>query len=557
MFVGSLNCDGDKMSKVLLLGVDGATWNIIEPLVNDGKLPTFKKLMEEGVYRNLESTIPPWSIPAWNCISTGKNPGKLGFFSFMSKVQSHYGFKPDFLYSEEVDVWDILNKENKKSILINIPNIHKPIQIKGCVVAGFLYLDRNNLTYPAVLQRELDEVCDEYKIDVYDVDSDEIDYDTVEERFQKTKSELKKFKDENYVEKVNLVLEKRFAAIKYLLKKEWDFSFIVFVALDRIQHKYWYNENVVTDFHIKMDRILGDIIDMVDEETTVFIVSDHGFGPRKNVFNVNDWLIKEGFLELNDQKLPFLKKVLNRVRKNKLPSFFKPFTELISMILFEYFRVKSDYAVIDHSNIDWKKTKLFTQPAREMCGDLYINLKGREINGIVEPSEYEKFRDEVIYFFKNIYHPITKNKINTCIYKKEEIYAGDYLYLAPDLVIKIDDDIQGFETGFGHKNIFSKVEGGDHRTEGIFIAYGKDIDNGKKIEPAKIYDVMPTILHMFDLDIPDNIDGAVMKDIFKSSSFYAKKEIQYTDSYDEHTYNNITINNEEDIKRRLKKLGYI
>jgi len=542
--------------KVLMIGIDGATWDLIKPWASQGHLPTFKKLLEEGVHGELESTIPPWTIPAWNAISTGKNPGKLGFTHFASRQKGSYKFKPEFLYTKETDVWNILSDAGKAVIVVNPPNVHEASRVNGCMVAGFLYLDKEVLTYPKTLKNKLDDAVGGYEVDVLDADiaSD------VEKRYEFARTVAKREEDEKYLERVYRVLEKRFKAFRLLLRERWDFAFAVFVATDRIQHRFWTKKSILLDLYKKIDSELQTLLSMIDEDTTIIIVSDHGFGSKKRDLNINEWALKEGYLELKTKNNSNWTKTANILRGFKLLPIIKATMKLLPSRLSRSLNAKVNYVIVEDSNVNWEKTVVFTQPSEHVCGDLYLNVIGREPNGTVDPRDYERIRNEIIQKLRNLEDPANGEKVTAKVYKREEIYEGENLDRAPDLMIQIDDSIGGFNARVGYNRIFIESKEGDHKQNGIFLAYGPQIMKGRKIEGARLYDITPTILHIFDLPVDKDMNGRVLKEIFAAESELSKREIKYQ-AYvaerregGEQTRSDET---EEKIKDRLRKLGYI
>jgi len=536
------------VEKVLIVGLDGATWNLLKPWIAEGHLPTFKKLMSEGVYGELESTIPPLSIPAWNSLATGKNPGKLGIFSFMSKDPESYEFKPDFLYMQHRCVWDILGENDKKVIVANVPCVHKAYKVNGYLIAGFLYLDKTSLTYPDDLKKELDQATGGYEVDVLDVDAA---FETVEKRFEVVKQLLKKEKLDEYVERVQTLIEKRFRAIEFLLKKKWDFAFVVFVAPDRLQHRFWKNKKILLDCYRRLDSKLEKILSLVGNETTVIIVSDHGFGPKDRVFNINEWLLKEGYLRLKTENTSRRTKLRRGIIRSSAVTYL---VRLLPLRVQLYLRHRKNFPKVETSDVDWKQTLVFTQPSEEACGDLYFNMKEMVAEG------YGKIGDEVVQKLRSLRDLTNGEKISACVFRRREIYSGEYLEKAPDLVIQVDEDIQGFNTTVGHDRIFMRGEGGEHRVNGVFLAKGPDIKEGMEVKGARIYDVVPTVLHIFDLSVPNDVDGRVLTEIFRSQSAPAKREVKYTDvevGRGERVEQLVASVDEDKIKERLRKLGYI
>jgi predicted AlkP superfamily phosphohydrolase/phosphomutase len=502
--------------KVLVIGLDGATWNLIKPWIDEGKLATLERLTKQGVYGELESTVPPWTIPAWNSLTTGKNPGKLGVFTFMCKYNAGYKFKPYFLvYEVRRDVWKILSTMERKVIVANVPNIHFSFKINGYIVAGWLYRDEDTLTYPKTLKGKLDEVTDGYKVDIITAD---VNKGTIVKRPST---------DEEYLHMAEDTTNKHFRAFEFLLKKKWDFAFLVFTGPDRIQHKFWENEKIVLDYYKNLDIKLGNLLKMVDKSTVLILVSDHGFGPKKRIFNVNEWLLKENYLRLKPRTVSKLVKIKILLAKIKMLPLVKFLLAFFPLKPFKSLKEKSaPITKVEVDNIDWEKTKAFNY---SVWGDIYLNVKGREARGIINPEEYEKTREEIIQKLKNLEDPTSGKKFSAKVYRREEIYQGKYINRAPDLVIQVDDNIQSINSTVGHNQIFMEGKGGEHRINGIFLACGPGIKRGTQIKGIRIYDITPTILHIFNLPIPSDMDGRVLMEIFEPDSEFARREPVYVD----------------------------
>ena len=500
--------------------MDGATWDLIRPWAEKGKLPTFKKLMENGVWGELESTIPPWSIPAWNSLTTGKNPGKLGFATFM--VKDNHRFKPYFMSSfVERNIWDILSENGKKVIVANPPNIHSAYKINGCMVAGWLYKDKETLTYPRNLRYKLDKITGGYKVDIMIAD------------VNKGKIVKSVMTDKEYLKSVNEMILKHSKSFTYLLENnEWDFAFMVFADPDRTQHRFWDYKKILLEQHMRLDAAIGDLLQRIDDETNIMLVSDHGFGPRKKIFNINEWLLKEGYLELRRKKKNKLSKIIELLIKTKTFSITRFLLNFLPSKLLEFLTDKVQVSAFEPTfDIEWHKTKAFCY---SVCGDIYLNVYD------------DRVRDDIIQKLKTLRYLKNSREIKEIpvkVFKKEEIYRGEHLDKLPDLVILVDENIQAVNPGLSNGRIFTEGWGGEHRINGIFLAYGPLFRKGGRVNNAKIYDIAPTILHIFGIPIPKDMDGTVLKEIFEEGSELAKGEILYQE-----------ISEKERIRRKVRKL---
>jgi len=523
-----------SVPKVLIIGLDGATWDLIWPWAAEGELPTFKELIKNGVWGELESTVPAFTIPAWNSLASGKNPGRLGVPGFM--VKDGYDFRPYFaVVRKERYIWDILSDEGKKLCIVNVPNIHSAYKINGYMVAGWLYRDEKTLTYPLNLKETINNVTNGYEVDIIEVDVN-------------AGKIVKVPTSGEYLKRTNDLSEKHFKAFKYLLQtSDYDFGFIVFVTPDRIQHRFWDEQQIVLDTYQKIDSYLNALLETVNENTTVILVSDHGFGSGNRTFNVNNWLIREGYLNIRNgsyntirkggyyTKILRIKGLLSSLKMvplarwllNLLP------TRISKLLIAEVIPLH-----FQQFDIDWSKTKAFCP---DVSGSIYLNVEGREPQGIVAPEDYVSTRNDIIRGLSMLKEPTTGIPLE--VLRREDVYEGSYLERMPDLVIKLNDNIQAINSHTGSDQVFSERKGGNHRDNGIFLAYGPDIMRGLKITNAKIYDIAPTILHMFGLPIPKDIDGRVLEEIFEYDSEFAGRSIEYTRA-----------DEREQIKRKLNEL---
>lgn len=475
--------------KTLIIGLDGACMDLIKSWVHEGKLPTFEKLMSEGSYGKLESVIPPLTIPAWNCLASGKNPAKIGCFSFIQKASKSYDFQ---IYipsvKNERNIWDILSDYGKKVFILNAPNVITAYKINGYMVAGLLCILEKKLTYPENLKDMLSEINynrgSGYLISYLISDNNKL-------------SETLKEMTESICE-----------VLFHFLEKDWDFGFVVFQELDGAQHRLWNDKKTLLKHYQNIDEKLKTIIDRLDkedDETTVLIVSDHGFGPNKRMFLVNEWLARKGFLKVRKNPLFVLINSLIRILKGS------NILKILRLLNRSPYLLPLYEHMLRHAAgvpVLWNETKAFSYGN---WGTIYINLKGREPNGIVKQEDYEQLRSGIIDKLK---------EISITAYRREEIYHGKYLESAPDIIIQLDKNVSSVSGKVGYNREFMEgfpLDGYHDINNGTFIAWGPNIKKGFEND-AKIYDVAPTILHIMKFPVPENMDGRVLKEIFKEGS---------------------------------------
>lgn len=550
--------------------MDGASPDLIERWMDD--LPNLKKIKENGVFGSLNSTIPPFSCPAWNCFMTGKNPGKIGIFDFQVGLGqfdvSSYPAIVNLTYQDSLSFWDIISDVGLKVGIVNVPLTYPPTELNGFMVSGFLTPpDATDYTYPEELRDEIYRFIPNYE---------------PTEFVEMTAPELMRRREEGFLDANSLCIENTSRISDYLLRnKRWDVFVTVFTPLDRLQHYFWHHmdenhpkydesqaqkyRNVIKDFYQKLDGIIGELEGKLDEETNIIIMSDHGFGPAYGYFHINNFLRESGFLsvekpgrikvfsnyilkgskhllrfiaKLGILELPFIKGAILGEK-----SWIRKLTPKNIKLEHPYMRSRS------FLDIDWKNTKAYAFGNNK----IFINLKGRESKGIIEEGdEYEKIVRELKDALYGVRSPLTGKSLFAKIYEKKEIYKGKHTKEAPDLVV-MGKEIS-FKMGTGKGEVFEipGLQSGDHRQEGLIMMKGPEIKRGKRIS-ADILDIAPTVLYMEGIAIPSDIDGRVLKEVLNIDY-----EIEYQEPIskekDVHKYSE-----EENIElqKRLKGLGYM
>ncbi|NWF52700.1 MAG: alkaline phosphatase family protein, partial [Nitrospirae bacterium] len=507
--------------KVFVFGIDGATFDIIIPLIQKGKLPNLARMVQTKAYGNLTSTIPPNSSVAWTSFATGKNAGKHGIYYFRERKANSY--ERPFISSHSIKsktIWKILSEYGKKVGVINVPIAYPPEVVNGYMISGLLAPNRKSIfTYPPRLHFELLEKLGDYPLD-----------NEAEIIYHSSGDEISAFQHLIYSNKK--VMEATF----YLMDKfEWDFFVVVLTLADKVQHIAWkYTipefrkqypelcmkfENMIEVSYSIVDEQLGRLKERLDNNTNLIILSDHGFGSISYQFYVNIWLNKLGLLNL--KKYAVMKYRFQESIKTSLKSFLTRFgkkvgmTEIMDKVInIPFLNMNNEKA---YTLVDWSRTKAFSSwtNGEEI---ILINLKGREPEGIVDhDNEYEELRDFIIKRLEEV-RGENGEKVVDRAYKREELYSGPYVYLAPDIQFTtMDMSIQprGKLTG---KDILvrpSDFSPALHRMNGIFIIEGEGIKEHFRIEGAHIIDIAPTVLYLLGLPIPNDIDGRVITSCFK------------------------------------------
>jgi len=515
------------MVELLALGLDGATFDLIEKWTKEGELPTFSKIMNNGTFGRLESTFPPMSPTAWTSSATGSNPGKHNIFNFFVNK----GYEKKFVSANQrksESIWHTINKNGKTVGVINFYTTYPPEKVNGFMISGQLTpgLD-SDFTYPESLKEEI--LKKDYRIG--------LDFITL------------RVKDRNsFLREIKSIAEKRKDTTIHLMKKHNpDFLIVIFGCLDAVQHYFWgymnpedpntdpeeaskYKDSIL-DFYKTMDKYVAEFLDLLDAESNLIIYSDHGFGPIYKNVCINSWLKEKDFLKMKDSftRRNFYRKIgLTQENLQKIGLFG---LETLKKLHLDNL-IKSDTVrrKIPLSNptpeeaIDWTLTRAWYTSWYQ----IRINTKGIEPQGIVEQgNEYEKLRDQIIEDLQSLRDPETNRKLIKKILKREDAYWGPYISGAPDLTFEL---LEGYapEELIMDRVIVPPKEGiakrsGDHtRHNGTVMLMGPRIMKNRKILDSKIFDIAPTILYLMDLPISLHMDGKVLIDAIDSKKLEKK-----------------------------------
>lgn len=498
-----------KIPKVFILALDGATWDVIDPLMKKGLLPNFNKIINKGTRAVLETTTPPLTPCAWTSFITGKNPGKHGVCDFyFIDENKNLKLNSAFTHSSEKDLWDFLSEKGIKSLVFNVPITYPPKELNGIMISDSPSI-KADFTFPKDYKLKLLKKFPEYRV--------EEDKKYGEDR--KSKNEF--FKD---VYDLDLL---RFKVVNFLLENEdWDFFMAHFSVLDQVQHWYWkfmdkthpyyteeeYSDNIPKAYQL-IDQILGDIYQKLPSETVFIIMSDHGFGKYIQDVNINMWLNQEGYLFFREN-LTLFKKLLKKTgfSPNKILKvlFFLRLNNLLKIFPKRVIHSILDKSVLTYKDIDWSRTKAYSHG---YYGSIYLNRE------VVREADYELLREEIIKKLKTIKDPFMGKCLFDNIWKKEELYYGPKSEKLPDIMFAMQNYSYGSSStlAFQADKLFSDPithKSGDHRKNGIFIICGKDIQKGT-CKPVNMLDLLPTLLHIYGCKIPQDLDGNLRSDILK------------------------------------------
>lgn len=544
--------------RVLVIGLDGGTFDLIRPFIARGHLPNLKKWMEQGAWSPLQSTIPPVTASAWTSFMTGKNPGAHGLFDFMERKKNSYDLAP--VSSRDRDgkaVWEIAGEAGRQVIVMGVPVTYPPSPVNGILVTGMLTpRGAQDYTYPAELK---DEIRD--NIGEYIVYSDEV--------YSKGLGDI-------FLRAMHRSIGQRAKAAGYLMHKyPWDLGILVFPETDTVCHGLWSAYDAshhqhdpqedkfrdgILEVYRDIDAYLGELVDSLGSETTVLIMSDHGHGPVRNFLYVNNLLKQKGYLQVRDEPASRIKNLAFQIGLTPRAVY----GALLGIGLGKLRRTLDKRRggrgllkrfFLSFSDVDWPRTRAYSIG---YIGEVHINLKGREPLGCVEPgAEYESLRDDIIADLRSLALPDGQPLLEQ-IWKKEEVYHGPHLAEAPDLLF-LPHNLETIAFGdfeFGSNKVLEPSYGvsSSHRMNGILIAAGAGIRPNATIRDAALTDLAPTILHLLGLPVPSDMDGRVLAEALTDSRPVEFGAGAARVSSPDEGYSD---EEEREVMDRLKDLGYI
>jgi predicted AlkP superfamily phosphohydrolase/phosphomutase len=455
------------MKKVFVIGLDCGEPTLVFEQWRE-HLPNLGRLIDSGTYGDLTSTIPAITVPAWASMMSSKDPGQLGFYGFRNRADYSYE-RMSIASSQAVKVdrvWDTLSRAGKRVIVAGVPQTYPVKPVNGYLISSFLTPSTlSQYTHPASLKQEISNlIAGEYMLDVYQFRTENKDH---------------------LLEQIYHMADQHHKLIMHLMTtKPWDFFMHVDMGVDRIHHGFWkyfdkrhpqYEpgnpyENAIRDYYIHLDRQIGERLELLDGDTAVLVVSDHGGQPMMGGICFNEWLMQEGYLTLEYQ-----------------PEGVVP---------------------LEKCEVDWDKSLAWGSGG--YYARLFLNVQGREPNGVINPADYEKVRDELIERIAAITDPEGVN-IGSVAYRPEEIYR-EVNNIAPDLIVYLGNLRWRSVGSLGLNRIhtFENDTGPDdanHSQEGMYIYYDPEVQGQGHGPKRHLMDVAPTILALMGVPNPGGMQG--------------------------------------------------
>jgi len=451
--------------KICILGLDCAAPDVI---FRDERLVNIRRLMQCGVWGRLESVIPPITVPAWMCMSTSQDPGSLGVYGFRNRTDHSYD-KLAVANSASIKalaMWDVFAREGKRSIIVGVPPNYPPRRVNGISIGCFLTPDtiKNDFTYPPGIKSKITELVGEYPADVKGFRTDQ-------------KAWLK--------DQIFEMSRKQWKVVHWLLKEQqWDYFHFVDIGLDRMHHGFWNYfdrthvqyvpgnpfENAIPDYYLWLDQQIGIALDLLDKDTVILVVSDHGAQRLDGGFAINEWLIREGLLVLDEY-----------------PSELTPFEKL---------------------NVNWSKTRVWSEGG--YYARVFFNVQGREPQGVIPANEYASLQNEMKGRLEAL-PDSNGNPMHSLVFKPKELYRH-VRNVAPDLIVHFGGLYWRSIGTVGHKKLHVQEndtgpDGCNHAQYGMFVLNSPNFSLHGECEGARLLDIAPTLLDLAGYEIPETMQG--------------------------------------------------
>jgi predicted AlkP superfamily phosphohydrolase/phosphomutase len=534
-----------------IVGLDAATFDVIDPLVDAGDLPNLGALLEHGARGVLASTTHPLTPLAWTTMVTGVNAGHHGIWDFSERDDSGYRLRlVNGSHSRAAALWTRLSRNGRRVGVVNVPFTWPAPEVDGFVIAGMDAAAREDgMTYPRSL------------------------VDTIQERFGRLLLDHSFPLDRNGAIDLDYVRRscaQRVEIARWLTEEHApELLFTVFMAADHVHHLAWPDwerrgrDSVVAEVYRILDGAVGDLLDAVGaRESDVMVVSDHGGGSLSGVVNLNAWLAQHGWLSYGRAKGEGARKrghdlyELRRLLPDNLRYAVKQRIPRLR---------ERAYGLRGYSIVDWSQTQAFSYGT---FGNIVLNVRGRERDGIVEPgAPYERLRDEIAQQALELRSPAGE-QIVRAVHRREDLFNGAELEKVPDLIVEFRD-----YAWLGKGNLTARtssiwddvsihpsqgqVYAGSHRPDGMFVLAGPS-SRSAETSGAGILDIAPTVLFLLGEPIPGELEGRLLAEALDPALLqgrqpeYAEPETIALGSPQQYEDEGTA-----EVEQRLRSLGYI
>ncbi len=507
---------------VVLIGVDGATWGLLEAWAEAGQLPAFRSLMDRGVRARLRSVVPPVTAPAWTSMMTGKNPGKHGVFNLISMDRTQCSVR----YMSGADrrartLWGLLSEAGRRVCVVNMPMTYPAEAVNGCLISGTDAPSINEkAVYPPGLRREIRRAVGEVRLDIRYIGN--------MHDLRRRRAVLKELAE---------IEGQRLGLVQHLIERyPCDLLAVVFSITDKVQHYFWhyldpthhlydeegareFSSSILRSYQVVDDKI-GRLLSKLPERTVVVVMSDHGFGPTGPwKLSLNRYLAQLGLLRFRESsgkdrlreriqgRMTRLDRSLRRVVGHRQKAFL---ARLFPGILG---RVDS---YVSLSGIDHGRTLAYSFENSASSAEIWI-----------EPHLSAPDRERTLALVReglsSLADPATGQPLGIRVHRRENLYQGPLLEQAPEFVLEWWADpgvtLEQSRPGESDRPVlrrFTRADAtglewtGTHRLDGIFLAAGGPCQKGIRVDGVSILDIAPTLLYLSGAPVPEDMDGRVV-----------------------------------------------
>ncbi len=559
------------MSRVLIIGLDGGTLDLIGPWAAAGRLPNLARLMREGAHGRLRSVPNRNSAAAWSSIVTGTNPGKHGIFWFIE----YQGYEYTYInasYRDAKAIWRLLSDAGRPVVVMNVPMSYPAEPVNGVLIAGFdgPGLHDPRFAYPEGVVDDLRTHAGDYTVEVG------------------MPGHVKAGRYEQALSELHEAIEQRYRWAHYLLTtRPWEFGMVVFRETDPVQHFFWkymapdgfgvMEEEVgrygraIPEVYEHLDEVIGRLLALVGPETTVIVLSDHGAGPDSGkARSLQRWLQTLGLLHFRGQTSgthALRRRVLNTLFAgiHVVDKRLSRETKAAIAHRFPWLRRRAK-VLMSYAHIDWERTRAFSDGKRP---DIWINLRGRQPKGIVEPGEeYDRLCRIIREKFTSARSNRDGRPVVHDVYRRDEVYHGPHVDKSPDLIVEwvkgavadsvvFDDGTVVRLRGNGAADPMERLVCGGHEPDGIVFLAGAHVRPGAVIDGATVMDIVPTVLYLLGEPIPPDVDGVVLRSALDEQLLQRRAAVEAGPAAGGRRPEAYAAEDEAVIRDRLRGLGYV
>ena len=551
-----------KMEKIIILGWDGATWDLFRPLARSGFLPNLERLVEEGLTCRLHSVHPPATATAWVSFATGKNPGKHGVFDFLSPKGSLSRLRSVTSHDIRTETfYEVIARHGGKIVLVNLPVSFPPrLASDNHIVLTSIMTQGDEYVWPPELKARFP-ILRRYRV--------------APDPLMRTRGSL-----DAYITDIRNLEAIRFECARQLFEEtSWDLFFYMISGTDWIQHRLYQKlvEGKVPESSPALkalrdfDSYLGWFLDNKPREAWLFLISDHGFSVRKGCVYVNTFLWQHDWLKAtkgNHESHSLSRPVEQGSSQTRRSARIRLPNSLLSLLMRHQAasRIARFLWLLLKRHLPLRFSWQVASPSpgeseafmpSDCSWGLYLNRKPRFDDGVLSEDEAQDLAQQITASMKELTTPFDGKPVFDWVRLANEIYSGPYTDEAPDIVF-YSKDFQPHADLAPRSSLFRLFSENSHSLEGLLGATGPYINRNSSPESASLIDIAPTVLHLMGLPVIDDMDGRILVDLFESDSPPARRPVARTSPvWTESRCDNLPSQGEEVVRERLKGLGYL